>query len=100
MSVIIGTRTPGFPETEWIGREVAVGDTVRLRLAKHDTRCVMTTLAQGDLPQDVDVLRTLVRHNRIQLGADSGLYPCAGAYAVVGNPGKLRRGDPVHISGA
>mgnify|MGYP003576513581 CR=1 FL=1 len=98
MNVIVGTSTPGFPENEWIGREITVGDMVRLRLAKPDVRCAMTTLAQGELPHDADVLRTLVRHNSIHHGADGGLYPCAGVYAMVGNAGTVRRGDPVRLA--
>jgi uncharacterized protein YcbX len=99
MNVIVDTREAGFPENEWIGRELMLGDTVRLQVAKPDLRCVMTTLAQDDLPNDPDVLRTLVRHNSVQVGA-AGLYPCAGAYAVVGNPGTLRTGDRVSITDA
>jgi hypothetical protein len=54
----------------------------------------MTTLAQGDLPQDTDVLRTLVRHSTIEVG-DLGEYPCAGVYAVVAAPGTVRTGDRI-----
>jgi hypothetical protein len=36
-------------------------------------------LAQDELPQDTDVLRTLVRDNRIQIG-DLGQFPCTGVY--------------------
>lgn len=46
----------------------------------------MTTLAQGDLPKDIEVLRTLVRHNRVDVAG--GLYPCAGVYAVVEASGR------------
>ena len=56
----------------------------------------MPTLAQGDLPQDPDVLRTLVRHNEQQVG-DLGQYPCAGVYAVVTAPGTVRTGDHVTV---
>jgi uncharacterized protein YcbX len=95
MNVIVDSREAGFPENGWMGREVALGDTVRLRVAKHDLRCVMTTLAQDELPNEPEVLRALVRHNRIQVG-ETG-YPCAGVYAVVGAPGTLRTGDPVMV---
>jgi uncharacterized protein YcbX len=95
MNVIVDVREAGFPENAWISRDVALGDTVRLRVAKHDLRCVMTTLAQDELPIEPEVLRALVRHNRIQVG-ETG-YPCAGVYAVVGSPGTLRTGDPVTI---
>ena len=82
MNVIISTHQVGFVENEWIGRTLAIGDAVRLHNVMPDPRCVMTTLAQDDLSQDSDVLRTLARHNQIQVGG-AGLFPCAGVYAVV-----------------
>ena len=69
---------------------------MRLRVALWDPRCVMTTVAQGDLPNDPEVLRTLVRHNRAQVGT-TGSFPCAGVYAVVEAPGSIRTGDPVQL---
>jgi uncharacterized protein YcbX len=96
MNVIIGTPDAGFVENDWIGRELIIGDSVRLRIVMPDPRCVMTTLAQNDLPKDNDVLRTLARHNLIQAG--SGLFPCAGVYAVVKAPGMLRIGDSVTLN--
>jgi uncharacterized protein len=98
MNVIVGTTGSGFAENAWTGREVALGDTVRLGVALPDPRCVMTTLAQQDLPADSDVLRTLTRHNRVQVG-DLGLMPCAGVYAVVATPGLVRTGDRVVLAG-
>jgi hypothetical protein len=56
----------------------------------------MTTLSQDDLPNDTDVLRTLVRHNKVQVGG-SGSFPCAGVYDMVEAPGTMRRGDPVAL---
>lgn len=97
MNVIVDSREAGFPENDWVGRELAIGDTVRLRVALPDPRCVMTTLAQEELPKDTEILRTLVRHNKIQVG-DVGQYPCAGVYAVVGGVGTLRRGDRVSVA--
>ena len=97
MNVIVGTDEAGFVENGWIGHELAVGEAVRLRVALPDPRCVMTTLAQDDLPKDSDVLRTLVRHNRVQVGG-GGLFPCAGVYAVVEAAGTLRTGDGVALA--
>jgi uncharacterized protein YcbX len=97
MNAIVATREAGFVENGWIGRALEAGDGVRLRVAMPDPRCVMTTLAQGELPDDADVLRTLARHNRLQVGG-AGLFPCAGVYAVVESPGTLRRGDPVKVT--
>jgi uncharacterized protein YcbX len=96
MNVIVDADAPGFPENDWVGREVVVGDTVRVRVAKQDLRCVMTTLAQGDLPNDPEILRAMVRHNGVQV-ASGRMYPCAGVYAVVGTPGTLRTGDRVIV---
>lgn len=94
MNVIVKTERPGFIENDWIGHELGLGDRVRLKVALPDPRCVMTTLAQEELLQDTDVLRTLVRHNRVQVG-DLGQFPCAGVYAVVAAPGTIRIGAPV-----
>jgi uncharacterized protein len=97
MNVILKTERPGFVENEWVGRALGLGDRAQLSVALLDPRCVMTTLAQDDLPQDTDVLRTLVRHNRVQLG-ELGQFPCAGVYAVVAAPGMVRTGDRVMLN--
>lgn len=94
MNVIVGTSAVGFLENGWVNRNLGIGATARLHVAMPDPRCVMTTLAQGDVPRDTEILRTLVRHNRIQVGS-AGLFPCAGIYAVVAAGGTLRTGDPV-----
>lgn len=41
-------------------------------------RCVMTTLGQGDLPRDPDTLRTVAKHNRIEIPQIGGVWACAG----------------------
>ena len=94
MNVIVKTPQPGFVENGWVGRELALGGSVRLNVALPDPRCVMTTLAQEDLPKDTEILRTLVQHNRIDLPG-LGQYPCAGAYAVVTSQGGVQVGDAV-----
>lgn len=45
----------------------------------------MTTLPQGDLPQDPGILRTVVQHNQAIVGV----------YASVVRGGMIRRGDTV-----
>lgn len=97
MNVIVGAREPGFIENGWTGREVALGHAARIQVALPDPRCVMTTLAQHDLPNDTDILRTLARHNRVQVG-DAGVFPCAGVYAVIAAPGIVRTGDAVVLT--
>jgi uncharacterized protein YcbX len=97
MNVIIDTKGDGFVENDWVSRELTIGEKIRLKVALPDPRCVMTTLAQEELPRDTDVLRTLVRHNRVQVG-DAGQFPCAGVYAVVEASGIMRLGDPVGVN--
>ena len=97
MNVIVDTEEAGFVENNWIGRELAIGDALRLGVALPDPRCVMTTLAQDELPRDTEVLRALVRHNRIQVG-DAGLFPCVGVYAVVQASGTVRTGDSASLN--
>jgi uncharacterized protein len=96
MNVIVDTPADGFVENEWTGRSLQIGDTVRLTVFLPDPRCVMTTLAQGDLPKDTEILRTLVRNNRVDVAG--GLYPCAGVYAVVEAAGNIRAGDQVLLT--
>jgi len=48
----------------------------------------MTTLGQGELPKDPDVLRTAVQQN----GGNVGVY------ATVIQPGFVRRDDPVEVA--
>ena len=53
-----------FAEHTWIGHTLAIGDEVRLSITGPCGRCVMTTLAQGELPSDGGILRTAVQHNQ------------------------------------
>lgn len=75
----------GFIESRWIGRVLAIGETLRLVVNDHCQRCVMTTLAQGGLPQDPAVLQVVKEANRAN----------AGIYADVTRPGVMKLGDPV-----
>jgi uncharacterized protein len=90
-------RQRGWGRERLDRHEIAIGDAVRLSVALPDPRCAMTTLAQDELPKDTDVLRTLTRHNRVQVGA-AGLFPCAGVYAVVEAPGTLQTSDRVALT--
>jgi len=73
---------PGFVENGWNDRVLAVSDETRLRVVTPVVRCVMTTLPQGDLPNDPGILRTVAKHNRVPVGA-LGRLPCVGVYADV-----------------
>jgi uncharacterized protein YcbX len=87
-NIVISTAEPGFVENDWLGRTVTVGETARLRITRPCPRCVMTTLAQGDLPKDPGILRTAAQNNAANVGV----------YADVISAGAIHRGDPVVLS--
>lgn len=95
MNVIVATSEAGIVENGWVGRNVAIGNDAQLAVVMPDPRCVMPTLAQGDLPKDNEVLRTLVRHNRLDAGG--AMSPCCGVYASVTSAGTVRTGDDVKV---
>lgn len=85
--IATGSGMQGFVENGWIGRTLAIGDSVRLSVTGPCGRCVMTTLAQGNLPADPGILRTAARHNNVIVGV----------YATVDRGGEIRRGDDVRV---
>lgn len=70
-------------EQGWSGRRLVVGGA-ELEITRPCGRCVMTTLAQSDLPADPRVLRTLTQ----EAGGSFGVY------AKVVRPGRVAVGDP------
>jgi len=75
----------GFVENGWVGRTLAIGSEVVLEIASPCPRCVMTTLPQGDIPKEPNVLRTIVQHNHGNVGV----------LATVARGGKVERGDAI-----
>jgi hypothetical protein len=76
--------TAPFPEQEWRGRRLRIGDAI-VRLTVECPRCVMVTHGFEDLPKDPKVMRALVRESGGNLGV----------YASVEAPGRLELGDPI-----
>ncbi|HEX5940027.1 MAG TPA: MOSC N-terminal beta barrel domain-containing protein [Dehalococcoidia bacterium] len=85
--VQLASGEKGFPENAWIGHTLAVGEALRLNITAPCGRCVMTTLAQGDLLNDPGILRTAALQNRANVGV----------YAAVVQGGTIRRGDLVRL---
>ena len=96
MNIVAKTSDSGFVENSWTDHGLTCGPTVRLRVAMSDPRCVMTTLAQPDLPQETGVLRTLAQHNAIEIGPGVR-FPCAGVYAAVEAGGIVSVGDTIAL---
>lgn len=84
-NILIETDEPGaFPEQDWIGQEIRIGEAL---LKVHSTciRCVMTTHGFADLPKDPQVMRALVK----EAGGNLGVY------ATVEKPGRISRSEPL-----
>jgi uncharacterized protein YcbX len=77
----------GSIEDSWVGKRITIGeDNIVLKVTSPCTRCVMITLPQGDLPDDLGILRTVAVYNQVT----------AGVYASVQRSGgSVRRGDLV-----
>jgi uncharacterized protein YcbX len=99
-NLVIGTELGGFAENDWLGEDLRVGDDLVLRVIARTPRCAVPTLAHGDLPRDAEALRVLARHNRVTPLAGLGPEPCAGVYAEVLHPGRIRVGDAVRVRAA
>ena len=91
-NIVVNTEADDrtFAENAWIGHVLAIGDDVRLSVNAPCGRCVMTTLAQRDLPADRGILRTAVQQNRANVGV----------YASVVHGGAVRHGDRVRLIAA
>jgi uncharacterized protein YcbX len=76
-----------FIENSWVGKKITIGEDIVITVTGPCTRCVMISLPQGDLPQDLGILRTVARYNQVNVGV----------YASVHHGGKIHRGDPIRL---
>ena len=82
-----GSGEKDFIENLWVGKKLTIGKDILLRVTTPCTRCVMTTLPQGDLPKDLGILHTVAKYNQVH----------AGVYASVDRGGTISRGDLVRF---
>lgn len=95
-TLLLDVPGDAFVEQGWVGRRIRIGDA-ELDVTMPIPRCVMTTLAQQDLPQDAAILRTLAGHNRLDV-TDFGRFACLGVYATVVRQGVVSVGQPIAVS--
>ena len=76
-----------FPEQTWVGRKLHVGDVV-LEVTASCPRCVVVTRALDDLPENPQVLRTVVRDAAQNVGV----------YANVVSTGTLDTGAEITLA--
>ena len=94
-NLVLDVAGGGIVENDWIGRRLTIGSAM-FEVYAATPRCVMTTLPQGDLPRDRQILRTVARENRLEF-AGFGIWACLGVYASVVEPGEITLGDPVTL---
>ena len=98
-NIVIDSDGEPFAENGWSGGNLQFGADLTAAVIIPTMRCIMTTLAQGDLPRDNEILRTLTRHNRIEIPG-LGTWSCVGSYAAVTAPGRVQVGDGITFSAA
>jgi len=87
-NIILHTEGIGFVEDDWVGRDLALGNEVVLRLGPGMPRCVMVDQPQAGIQAGVPILKaigsahdvllglqaTVLRAGRIHLGAAARLH--------------------------
>jgi uncharacterized protein YcbX len=83
---VIDTDDTGFVENEWVNRKLTLG-SLKCQVIDRKPRCVMVTRSQGDLPKDIEVIRTILKNNDGNAGVELRAL----------EPGTLRCGEEVVI---
>jgi uncharacterized protein YcbX len=86
-NLLVDVPGDGFPEEDWIGHDLRIGEQVVLRPRRRLTRCVMIDEAQEHLPQDGHLLRTVADHHDLTFGV----------WATVERPGHISVRDTVRV---
>ena len=95
-SLVVDTPAlAGFAEDDWSGATLRVGSAM-ITVGDPTPRCVMTTVAQQELPREPAILQAIARHNRRTNAL--GTFACLGVYATVDRPGTIRVGDEVSVA--
>jgi uncharacterized protein YcbX len=76
-----------FPETEWIGRKLSIGE-VELTISEPCRRCGFTIIGQDGFGEDPEILRQLVRNNQRNIGV----------YCTVDRPGSIALGASMQFA--
>ena len=95
-NIVVSSSVVGFVENEWVGQTLRLGAEASLTVMMPTMRCVMVTLAQGDLPVDRAILRAATDHNRVEISG-LGHWACVGAYASVAAAGSICIGDAIEV---
>ena len=81
-----GDGVAEFPEDAWVGRVLRIGG-LRMRVDKHDQRCVVPNIDPVTLRRSPVILRTIARERGNRFGV----------YGSAVEPGRVAVGDPVEL---
>ncbi|MFS2155593.1 MOSC domain-containing protein [Rhizobium sp. Rhizsp42] len=80
-NIVVDTRAD---ENDWVGRQIAMG-ACRGTVTEKTKRCGMTMIAQTNLCEDPEILRTIVQRRQ----------RCFGVYADIDSEGVISVGDTI-----
>lgn len=85
-----------FAENDWIGRTIALGETLILRVIEPTPRCAIPTLAHGALPVNPRLTQMIGTLNKATM---TGMPPlaCLGAYAQIERAGTITVGEAARL---
>lgn len=66
--LVVGEGAPHFCEDLWVGKTLALGDGVVLRVEARNPRCEVTTLPQRFVSNEPEVLKSIIELNGGSLG--------------------------------
>ena len=74
---LVETDEIGFIENDWVTKNITLG-SLKCHVYDNTRRCIMVAYAQGNLPRDIDVIRTILKNNDGKTGvalktSDSGI---------------------------
>lgn len=95
---LIDTNDPGLVETEWVGKNLHLGEASST-VVMNTVRCIMTTLPREELPLDRGTLRSLVKHNT-RVVEPFGDWACIGVYSNITATGRVEIGSVTAVSDA
>lgn len=85
-----------FTENDWVGRRIAIGGALVLRVIEPTPRCAIPTLAHGALLPNPRLTQLIGTVNKAMM---TGMPPlaCLGAYAQIEHAGTIAVGDSARL---
>lgn len=89
-----------FVENDWIGKQIKIGEHLTIKIIEPCPRCVVTTLKQGKMKRDINILKTIVEYSAAQSHTffpGKTLKGVLGVYGVIEKSGTIKTGDQAKL---